>query len=133
MDGPVSSLRTSYCIYACMPGKHAKRDAERAYDRGERKLSKRHLRRLAKDAREATEAANAADAEAGDTGNAHITGGGIGEGGIEDGGIGFGLDCDTSGTHHRPGTLPNDNPRAVPRPPYGPHSACCEQLRKNRF
>ena len=61
-----------------MPGGHAKRDAERAYDRGERELSKRQLQRLAKKAREATQAANAADAEGGDTGNTHINGGGIG-------------------------------------------------------
>ena len=102
-----------------MAGKDGKRDAERAVVE-ERGMSKSQHNRRAKKAREAAEAEGCDNVG---LYTSDIGDGDIGDGGIVD--VSFRLGADTScirgGVHVEP--LSNVDARAVPSPPYGPHSA----------
>ena len=126
-----------------MPGKNAKRDADRAASREGKVLSRSGKSRRAKRAREleaaeAAEAAAAAEAAEAEDVEVHTNNGGDTDGDAHDGDTAnarFGLVCDTSGVGCGSDDEPSPNVDAppVPAPKDVPRSACLELTRYNRL
>lgn len=120
-----------------MPGKNAKRDADRAAGREGKVLGKRAKQKRAKKARDRLAAAAAEAAEAEDV-EVHPNNGGDTDGDAHDGDTAnarFGLVCDTSGVGCGSDDEPSPNVDAppVPAPKDVPRSACLELTRYNRL